>query len=105
EAGAGEASANPDADYAAAGATVGPATRETWAQADIVLKVQPPAHHEALGAHEVDLMKQGALLVGFVWSVLNPELSQRLRDRGVSVIAMEAIPRISRAQKHDALSS
>ncbi len=105
EAGAGAASANPDADFAAAGATVEPATKDTWARADIVLKVQPPAQHDALGAHEVDLMKSGALLIGFVWSVLNPELSQRLKDRGVSVIAMEAIPRISRAQKHDALSS
>ncbi len=105
EAGAGEASANPDADYAAAGATVEQATKDTWARADIVLKVQPPAQHEGLGEHEVDLMKSGALLIGFVWSVLAPELSQRLKDRGVSVIAMEAIPRISRAQKHDALSS
>lgn len=105
EAGAGAASANPDADFVAAGATVEPATKDTWARADVVLKVQPPAQHEALAAHEVDLMKSGALLLGFVWSVVDVELAQRLKDRGVSVIAMEAIPRISRAQKHDALSS
>lgn len=105
EAGAGAASSMPDADFTAAGATVEPGSRDAWAKADVILKVQPPMQHEALGAHEVDLMKQGALLIGFVWSVLAPELSQRLRDRGVSVIAMEAIPRISRAQKHDALSS
>jgi H+-translocating NAD(P) transhydrogenase subunit alpha len=105
EAGAGLGSAMPDADYTAAGATVEPATRDTWAKGDIVFKVQPPHQHEGLGAHEIDLMKSGALFIGFVWSVQSPELAQRFKDRGVSAIAMESIPRISRAQKHDTLSS
>jgi H+-translocating NAD(P) transhydrogenase subunit alpha len=105
EEGAGVASACPDAEFVAAGATVRPSSKEAWLEGDIVLKVQPPMPHEGLGAHEADLPKAGALLIGFVWSVQSPELAKRLNDRKVSAIAMEAIPRISRAQKHDALSS
>lgn len=105
EAGAGVESSMPDADYVAAGATVEPSGRESWQKGDVVLKVQPPMAHPTLGAHEIDLMKEGALFIGFVWSVQSPELARKFAERKVSAIAMEAIPRISRAQKHDALSS
>lgn len=99
QAGAGEGSAILDKDYEAAGATLTTDASAAWAAADLVLKVQPPTDAE------VDLLKKGALLIAFINSVQAAALSKRLADRGASVIAMEAIPRISRAQKHDALSS
>lgn len=105
EAGAGFLSKIPDEEFTAAGATVCEGTAEAWGAADVVLKVQAPQDHPGLGKHEVELLKQGALLISFVWSVTAPELAQKLQQQGASVIAMEAVPRISRAQKMDALSS
>ena len=106
EEGAGSRSYFPDAEYVEAGAKIVPGTAESWSAGDIVLKVQPPQQHPQLGAHEVDLLREGALLVGFVWSVIEPGLARQLSARKVSVLAMEAVPRtLSRAQKVDALSS
>ncbi|MBL4843987.1 MAG: Re/Si-specific NAD(P)(+) transhydrogenase subunit alpha [Planctomycetes bacterium] len=98
EPGAGAGSKLSDEEYASAGAELGVA----W-DADIVTKVNPP--QEVDGKHEADLLKKGGLLVGLIWSVSDPALAKRLADNGTSVIAMEAIPRISRAQKMDVLSS
>jgi len=100
EAGAGEASYLLDKQYEEAGASLG----EAW-DADVVLKVQPPQEHPAKGKHEVDLLKEGALLVSFAWTVQNPDLAKKMVERKVSCLALEAVPRISRAQKLDALSS
>src|SRR5690606_19944922 len=61
--------------------------------------------HPALGVHEVDLLREGATLIGFIWPAQNPDLMQRLAARKVTVLAMDSVPRISRAQKLDALSS
>jgi proton-translocating NAD(P)+ transhydrogenase subunit alpha len=105
EAGAGAGSHISDADYTQAGATVGEDTAALWGAADFVAKVQPPEHNAKLDKHEVELLKEGARLASYVWSVQNAELSKRLVDQKVDVLAMEAIPRISRAQKMDALSS
>ncbi len=99
EPGAGEGSYLPDAQYADAGATLGVA----W-DADVVLKVAPP-QERADGPHEVERMRKGGLLISFVWSVQSPALVKRMVEQGISAVAMEAIPRISRAQKLDALSS
>jgi len=98
EPGAGNGSKISDEEYTQAGAELGVA----W-DSDIVAKVNPPQDVE--GKHEADLLRKGGLLIGLVWSVSDPALSKRLADNGVSVIAMEAIPRISRAQKMDVLSS
>jgi len=97
ESGAGSASHISDAAFTEAGATV--VGLEGWGEADLVLKVNPPT------PEEVGRMRRGALFMGFVWSVHDPALAVRLSEQGVSVLAMEAIPRISRAQKMDALSS
>ena len=105
EAGAGLASKIPDEEFTAAGATVCEGTAEAWSGADLVLKVQAPQPHPSLNKHEVELLKKDAILISFVWSVTAPELAQKLQQQGASVIAMEAVPRISRAQKMDALSS
>jgi len=103
EAGAG--ASFTDADYAALGATVVPAARQLWEQADIVLKVQPPEQNLALGVHEAELLREGATLVSFIWPGKNGELVERLAARRATVLAMDQVPRITRAQKMDALSS
>jgi NAD(P) transhydrogenase subunit alpha len=109
QAGAGEAADLSDAAFAEAGATIAPDARTLWAQADLVLKVRPP---EALpapagggAAHEADLLKVGGMLIGFVWPAQNRDLVARLAARKATVLAMDAIPRITRAQRMDALSA
>jgi NAD(P) transhydrogenase subunit alpha len=94
-----------DEDYRAAGATVVDDTRALWAGADIVLKVQPPDLHPVLGVHEADLLREEATLICFLWPGKNPALIERLAARKVTAIAMDQVPRITRAQKMDALSS
>ena len=93
--GAGEGSAHPDSEYSEAGADVG---GDVWG-ADIVLKVTPPT------AEEVGRLKQGQALIGFLEPLTNPELAKSLAKAGVQSFAVEAIPRITRAQSMDALSS
>lgn len=93
-----------DDDYRNAGATIAADVRDVW-QADIVLKVQPPELHPALGVHEADLLRPGATLISFLWPGKNKELVDRLAARKVSAIAIDQVPRITRAQKMDALSS
>jgi len=94
-----------DDDYASAGATVVSDTRQLWQDADIVLKVQPPDQHGTLGVHEVELIRPGATLISFLWPGKNKSLVERLAARKVTAIAMDQVPRITRAQKMDALSS
>jgi NAD(P) transhydrogenase subunit alpha len=104
EAGAGAGAAFPDDHYEKVGARIVPTTRELWASADIVLKVQPPEQHSELG-HEADLLREGATLVSFLWPAKNKELIDRLAKRKATVLAMDQVPRVTRAQKMDALSS
>lgn len=94
EPGAGLASKIADAEFEAAGAKIA-----TLWEADVVAKVNPPT------PEEVGKLRKGGLLIGLVWSVSDPATAKLLADQGVSAIAMEAIPRISRAQKMDVLSS
>ena len=98
---AGLASSITDAMYEAAGAAIVPAGGESgaWAEADIVLKVAPPTTEEA------GRLKEGALLVGFVSPHANLDVVRVLMDKKVNTMAMELVPRISRAQSMDALSS
>jgi NAD(P) transhydrogenase subunit alpha len=70
-----------------------------------VIKVGPPGHNQKLGADETSLLKSGAILVCHVWAHKNLPLVRTLRDRKVSCLALELIPRISRAQSMDTLSS
>jgi H+-translocating NAD(P) transhydrogenase subunit alpha len=96
-AGAGRASSFPDDAYAAAGASVG-SDEEAW-QADVVLTVNAPP------AAEVGRLTPGALLIGLMAPAANPDLLTALAGRGVTALAMDAVPRISRAQSLDVLSS
>jgi H+-translocating NAD(P) transhydrogenase subunit alpha len=99
ESGAGEAANVGDEAYRAAGAEIVPDARALWAQADIIFKVRPP------DADEVALLREGTTLVSFIWPAQNPELMEKLAARRATVLAMDSVPRISRAQKLDALSS
>ncbi len=105
ETGAGAAASYVDAAYEQAGARIVPDPVTLYGAADLVLKVQKPMLNEALGRHEIDLMREGAALVAFLQPLLNPELVRRLAARRIVSFSMDAIPRISRAQSMDALSS
>jgi H+-translocating NAD(P) transhydrogenase subunit alpha len=94
-----------DDDYEKAGARIVNDPRLLWGQADIVLKVQPPEENPKLGLHEADLLQPGATLVSFLWPGKSKVLIERLATRKATVIAMDQVPRITRAQKMDALSS
>ncbi len=99
EAGAGEAANFSDDAYRLAGCKILPDARALWTEADIVLKVRPPQ------LEEVELMPENRTLISFIWPAQNQELLEKLARRNATVLAMDAVPRISRAQKMDALSS
>lgn len=103
--GAGAGSSMSDAAYEAAGARIVRSVATLWQEADLVLKVRPPEQDTTLGKHEVDLLQPGATLVSFVWPATNADLLERLAARKVTVLAMDQVPRVTRAQKMDALSS
>ncbi len=105
EATAGDNAHFSDADYEAAGATIVRDTRTLWSTSDMVLKVQPPEAHPKLLTHEAELLKSGGHLIGFIWPARSQELLTKLAGRKATVLAMDCVPRISRAQKLDALSS
>ncbi len=102
---AGAAASFTDDDYATAGAEIITGPREIWQAGDIVLKVQPPALHPALGVHEADLIRERGTLISFLYPGKNKEIVDRLAARKATAIAVDQIPRITRAQKMDALSS
>src|SRR5690349_24182382 len=95
EGGAGEAASFPDGAYEEAGARIA----EDWADADAVVKVQKPTEEES------GRLREGQVLVGFLQPLTDPEGIERLAGQGVVAFAMESIPRITRAQPMDALSS
>ncbi len=100
ESGAGDAANFDDDSFRAAGAEVVPGAAALWAASDIVFKVRPPS------ADEVALMREGGMLISFIWPAQNPELMQELAAKKATVLAIDALPRqLSRAQKMDALTS
>jgi len=100
EKGAGAAANFPDGAYEAAGARIAPDAAAVYGGAGMIFKVRAPTEEE------IALMKPGSTLVSFVWPAQNPELMQALAGRGLTVLAMDALPRqLSRAQKMDALTS
>lgn len=105
EADAGAAASFPDKAYAAAGCHVVHDVVELWSQSDIVLKVRAPLWHPGINQDETDLLRPGGKLVSFIWPAQNPELLEKLSQKGATAIAMDSVPRITRAQKLDALSS
>lgn len=99
EAGAGLNSFFSDEHYKNIGATIVPGKKDIYANADIVLKVNAPL------ADEIALMKKNAVLICFMWAKTNTEMVDACAAAGISAFSMDAVPRISRAQKMDALSS
>jgi proton-translocating NAD(P)+ transhydrogenase subunit alpha len=105
EAGAGEAAFFPDGAFREAGAVIVEGARPLLSSADLVLKVQAPAFNEALGVHEVELCRPGAMLLGTLVPSRHPDVLEALAKRGVTAFAADLIPRITRAQAMDTLSS
>jgi NAD(P) transhydrogenase subunit alpha len=99
ESGAGDGASHADAAFEKAGARIVPDATTLYGQADVVVKVQKPTLEEA------DRLREGSVLVSFLQALGSPELVQRLATRRITSFGMEGIPRISRAQKMDALSS
>jgi NAD(P) transhydrogenase subunit alpha len=100
ESSAGEAANFTDDAYRASGAEVVPTAAELWAKSDLVFKVRPPS------AEEVGLLREGGMLVDFIWPAQNPALMQQLAAKKATVLAIDCLPRqLSRAQKMDALTS
>ncbi len=105
ETGAGLRAAMPDSAYVAAGAAIAPDPASLLADADVVLKVQRPSRGADGGIDEVGAMKRGAVLVGILAPYADRELVQAYAEHGISAFAMELLPRITRAQTMDVLSS
>ena len=99
ESGAGDNANFPDQLYIKSGARIVSETSETWEDADLVLKINPP------NLEEIDLMKQGASLISFAYPARNENILKAVGKKGVNWLAMDCVPRISRAQSMDALSS
>ena len=108
QAGAGEGASFLDAAYQEVGARVVPTAEELWAASDLVVKIRPPMELPAVDGnskHEADLLKEGAWLVSFVWPATNKALIERVGARKATLLSVDAMPRTSRAQKMDVLSS
>ena len=105
ESNAGKAASYTDKAFASAGARIIQSAKELYAQADIILKVRAPQKNSETGIDELDLIPRGALLICFLWPAQNPHLLKVLAEKGINSMSMDSVPRISRAQKLDALSS
>ncbi|HZW57420.1 MAG TPA: Re/Si-specific NAD(P)(+) transhydrogenase subunit alpha [Nitrososphaerales archaeon] len=99
EQGAGDSAGIPDSAYTEKGATIVSDVSSLYSESDVISKVQPPAPNEA------ELFKDGSTLISFLYPVANLETVRKLASRHVTAFAMELMPRISRAQSMDALSS
>jgi NAD(P) transhydrogenase subunit alpha len=100
ESGAGDGANCSDESYRAAGAQIIEGAAQLWAASDIVFKVSIPT------TAEVNLLREGGHLIGFIWPAQNPELMQQLAAKKATVLAIDCLPRmLSRAQKMDALTS
>ena len=103
EAGAGIGAGYDDAAYETAGANIIADPAVLWGEADILLKVQPPGKRD--GWAEIDWLQPGATLISFLDPLGNPTVTQQLAQQKVTAFSMELIPRTTRAQSMDALSS
>ena len=107
EKGAGVGSFFPDADYAAAGAELVDDVADLYKRSDLILKVKEPLYNEAKKCHEIDMMHKGQYLITFIHpaSPVNHEMVKKMAKQGVIGLTLDGVPRISRAQNMDALTS
>jgi NAD(P) transhydrogenase subunit alpha len=99
ETGSGTMSNFSDDNYQKAGAEILNSNTEVCQKSDVLLKVNAP------NQDEINLLKEGSTLISFIYHLINPELIEKLNAKKITVFSMDAIPRISRAQSMDALSS
>ncbi len=107
EASAGQGIQIADDDYQNCGAKIISDTATLFAESDIILKVKQPVFNEKRGQHEVDMLKDKSILITFLHPAApeNHAMIKKLRDKNITAFTMDGIPRISRAQRMDALSS
>jgi NAD(P) transhydrogenase subunit alpha len=105
ESGAGASADIDDAAYKKVGVEIVKDAKTLWSKADIVMKVRAPEKNTETGTEEIDLLPKGGQLISFIWPAQNDKLMKQLAAKGATVLAMDSVPRISRAQKLDALSS
>ncbi len=107
ESGAGAGSLVQDSDYLEAGAEMVSDVRELYEKADVILKVKEPMLNDKIGEHEISMMRKGTVLATFLHPAnpANHATVRQLCERGITAFSMDAVPRISRAQAMDALSS
>jgi len=105
ESGAGLESNFSDEAYKESGCSIRKNAKTLWKNADIVLKVRPPEIHPDFDRDETNLLSKDAHLISFIWPAQNNELMQKLAAKNATVLAMDSVPRLSRSQKLDALSS
>jgi len=102
---AGEKAFYRDDFYAAAGARIVPDAESAYGGADVIFKIRPPRVNEKTGKHELELMKEGATIFAFLTPTQDRQVVEKLVERRLTGFAMELIPRLSRAQSMDALTS
>ncbi|MFQ5780509.1 MAG: Re/Si-specific NAD(P)(+) transhydrogenase subunit alpha, partial [Nitrospiria bacterium] len=105
EAGAGEGALIPDSDYEKVGAKIVTDVASLLADGDIIFKIQRPLFNKKIEKDEVDLMKEGAILICLLQPMSYPDVVPKLVERKISAFSMDLIPRITRAQRMDVLSS
>ena len=105
EKGAGQGANISDEAYKEAGVEIVDDAKSLWQDSDIVMKVRAPERHPELALDETDLLREGGHLISFIWPAQNAALMQKMAGKQATVLAMDSVPRMSRAQKLDALSS
>jgi len=105
EAGAGAGAFIADSDYEEAGASVVQDPAQLFGEADLVLKINPPTVDDSSGRCELGLMKRGSALVALLNARSDPDLARKLAEAGVTSFSLDLMPRITRAQSMDVLSS
>ncbi len=105
ESGAGNGANFSDDAYREAGVEIVADAKTLWSSSDLVMKVRPPEKHPEQAIDEIELLPEGGNLISFIWPGQNPDLMKKLAAKKATVLAMDSVPRISRAQKLDALSS
>ncbi|MDD5322411.1 MAG: Re/Si-specific NAD(P)(+) transhydrogenase subunit alpha [Methylococcales bacterium] len=105
ESGAGLGANISDEAYKEVGVEIVKNAKTLWKQSDIVMKVRAPEQHPELAIDEIELLSKGGYLISFIWPAQNEQLMQKLAAKEATVLAMDSVPRMSRAQKLDALSS
>lgn len=104
---AGEGANYHDEEYRTAGATMVDCPKEIYAKSDLIIKVKEPLFNEKLNLHEIDMMHKGQYIITFIHpaSPVNHEMVRKMADQGVIGLTLDGVPRISRAQNLDALTS